>query len=264
MVAIATVLAAILISLLVTRIASIALSLTGLSRESARFQARSAFTGVGFTTGESESVVNHPVRRRVVLVLMLLGNAGLVTIVASLLLSFTGADDSSQAWHRILLLLGGLAAIIFLANNSVVDRVMTRAITSLLHRFTDLDVRDYAALLQLTAGFGVIELEISGDHWTVGRTLEELQLRREGIAVLGIQKRDGSFIGVPNGFSTVDEGDTLIVYGHTRILSEFGTRKQGPEGDASHLRAVRLHDGAGPGGPEDAQQRLRSTENLAD
>ncbi|WP_419175988.1 hypothetical protein [Desulfosediminicola sp.] len=46
-------------SILVTRIATVALTHTGLSRESARFQARSAFTGVGFTTNESEKVANH-------------------------------------------------------------------------------------------------------------------------------------------------------------------------------------------------------------
>lgn len=242
MIAIATVLAALLVSLLITRIATIALAVTGLSREAARFQARSAFTGVGFTTSEAESVVNHPVRRRVVLVLMLLGNAGLVTIVASLLLSFTGTDHPSQAWQRILLLLGGLSAIIFLANSKIVDRAMTRLITSVLHRFTDLDVRDYSALLQLTAGFGVIELEIDEDHWTAGRTLENLQLRREGIAVLGIQKVDGSFIGVPNGASRIEKGDTLILYGHTQILADLGTRKAGRAGNAAHEAAVEAHE----------------------
>lgn len=242
MLAVATVLAALLLSLLITRIATIALGVTGLSRESARFQARSAFTGVGFTTSEAENVVNHPVRRRVVLVLMLLGNAGLVTIMASLLLSFSAADDPGQTWRRIVLLLAGLAGIIFLANNKVVDKAMTRLITSLLHRFTDLDVRDYAALLQLSAGFGVIELEIARDHWTAGRTLEDLHLRREGIAVLGIQKSDGGFVGVPNGASRVDPGDTLIVYGHTQILGDFGTRRAGAAGDAAHEAAVAAHE----------------------
>lgn len=242
MLAIATVLAALLLSLLITRIATIALGVTGISRESARFQARSAFTGVGFTTNEAESVVNHPIRRRVVLILMLLGNAGLVTIVASILLSFSGADDPSQAWHRILLLLTGLSAIIFLARNQVVDRTMTRMITSLLHRFTDLDVRDYASLLQLTSGFGVIELKVGSDHWTAGRTLEDLQLRREGIAALGIQKPDGSFVGVPSGASRVEQGDTLILYGHMQILSNLGTRRPGAEGDAAHAAAVEGHE----------------------
>ena len=52
------------ISLVTTRVAALVLERTGLSREIARFQARSAFTGVGFTTAEAESVVGHPVRRR--------------------------------------------------------------------------------------------------------------------------------------------------------------------------------------------------------
>lgn len=243
MLAIATVLAALLLSLLITRIATIALGVTGLSRESARFQARSAFTGVGFTTSEAESVVNHPVRRRVVLILMLLGNAGLVTIVASLLISFSEANDASQAWQRILLLLGGLAAIVFLANNAAVDRAMTRFITSMLHRFTNLEVRDYAALLQLSAGFGVIELEVNEGHWTAGKPLQDLELRKEGVAVLGIQKTDRSFVGVPNGASVVEPGDTLILYGHKDILTAIGVRETGTEGDAEHRSAVDEHEG---------------------
>ena len=80
MLAIASLLVVVLISLIVTRVATVALVSTGLSREMARFQARSAFTGTGFTTQEAESVVNHPVRRRIVMALMLAGNAGLAKI----------------------------------------------------------------------------------------------------------------------------------------------------------------------------------------
>jgi Trk-type K+ transport system membrane component len=53
---IATLLIALALSLIITRVATMALMLTGLSRESARFQSRSAFTGVGFTTTEAESL----------------------------------------------------------------------------------------------------------------------------------------------------------------------------------------------------------------
>ncbi len=66
------------LSLHVTRVATVALEHTGLARESARFQSRSAFTGVGFTTSEAESVVGHPVRRRIVMWLMMVGNVGIV------------------------------------------------------------------------------------------------------------------------------------------------------------------------------------------
>ena len=241
MLAITTVLVALLLSMLVTKIATIALAVTGMSRESARFQARSAFTGVGFTTTEAESVVNHPVRRRVVLLLMLLGNAGLVTIVASLLISFSGADDT-QAWHRVAFLFTGLLVVFVFATNKNVDRVLSRVITSLLDKYTDLDVRDYAELLQLAGGFGVIELEVGEDHWTAGRTLDDMHLRQEGIAVLGIQRPDGSFTGVPNGANRVEPGDTLVLYGHTKLLGEFGGRQAGPEGDARHEDAAAIHE----------------------
>jgi len=65
MVAIATVLVVVLVSLLITRVATVAFTLTGLSRDVARFQARSALSGTGFTTSEAEAVVGHPVRRRI-------------------------------------------------------------------------------------------------------------------------------------------------------------------------------------------------------
>jgi len=61
MIAIISLLLVVLLSIIVTRVASIALTHTGISREAARFQARSAFTGSGFTTNESEMVVNHPI-----------------------------------------------------------------------------------------------------------------------------------------------------------------------------------------------------------
>lgn len=41
------------LSLVITRVASVMLTGTGMAREAARFQARSALSGVGFTTGSS-------------------------------------------------------------------------------------------------------------------------------------------------------------------------------------------------------------------
>jgi len=93
---------------------------SALSREMARFQARSAFTCTGFTTAEAESVVQHPVRRRIVLGLMLAGNAGLAAVVASLMLGFTHGGAGS-AGYRVLELLGGLVVLLALARSRWVD-----------------------------------------------------------------------------------------------------------------------------------------------
>ena len=65
------------VSYLIVRIGAIALEMTGMDRSRARFQALSAFTGTGFTTRETEMVINHPRRRKIVTYLMILGNAGI-------------------------------------------------------------------------------------------------------------------------------------------------------------------------------------------
>ena len=57
----------VIVSLLIVRIGTNALLLTGMSLQASRFQAASAFFGVGFTTSEAEMVVRHAVRRKIVL-----------------------------------------------------------------------------------------------------------------------------------------------------------------------------------------------------
>ena len=91
MAAVLSLLGVLVISLLVTRVGATALRLTGMSSEAAEFQSRSAFTGVGFTTLESEDILNHPVRRRILMHLMLLSNLGVGAVVATLMLSLPQA-----------------------------------------------------------------------------------------------------------------------------------------------------------------------------
>ena len=89
------------LSLILTRVATVALTMMGLSYEVAKFQARSPFTGTGFMTKEVEKVVSHPVRRRIIAMLMIIRNAGLVTIILSLILSLTGFTKGTQVLVRM-------------------------------------------------------------------------------------------------------------------------------------------------------------------
>jgi hypothetical protein len=233
----ASLLVLVLLALLVMRVATVVLTLTGLSRESARFQVRSAVTGVGFTTSETEAVVNHPVRRRVVMVLMLIGSAGVITAATTLIVSFAGADREGALW-RILLLVGGLAVLLFLARSAAFDRLLQRAIRQVLARYTDLDVRDYAALLRISGDYTVTELYVEQGDWVANRRLEELELTDEGIRVLGIVGTDGDYRGTPAGSTTIHPGETLVVYGRVDAVAEIDERKAGPSGDAEHIDAV--------------------------
>lgn len=239
MAAVLTVLIVVTLSLLVTRVATTALTLTGLSRELARFQARSALTTTGFPTLESEQMVGHPVRRRVVMGLMLTGQAGVVTVIASLALSFATAPGATDAAVRLAILIGGLVLLLWLARSRRFDRLLQPLIRWLLGRFTDLDVRDYASLLHIHGDFAVSELLVEEDDWIAGRRLQEVRPADEGLLVLGVQRDATTYLGAPTGQTRIRPGDTLIVYGPTHRLAELDRRAGGPGGDVAHEEATR-------------------------
>lgn len=238
--AIVSLLAILTLSIVITRVATVMLTATGLSRDVARFQARSAFSGAGYTTNEAESVVNHPVRRRIVLQLMLLGAAGVVTSLTSLLLSFTGTTGQQTA-NRILVLLGGLVLLRLLAASALVDRGLTRLTEWALRRYTSLNVRDYDKLLHISDDFTVAEIVPEEGDWLTGRQLSELRLRDEGVMVLGIYRDGKKYLGVPIASTEVLPGDRLVVYGEDDAIPLLAERRAGPEGDRAHDEAVQAY-----------------------
>ncbi len=233
-------LVALTLSLMVTRVAALALMFTGLSREAAKFQARSAFTGVGYTTVEAETTVNHPVRRQIIMLLMLLGNIGVATVIATIMVSVGGAVGTTWE-HKSLIavfLCGGLLALWFFFSSRWVERHMNRAIAWALKTFTDLDVRDYVALLELSGGYAVSEMIVEPQDWLANKPLMELRLSDEGILILGIRSPEGKFHGTPRGDDSIHAGDTLIVYGNIEDIEKLDRRRAGGSGDREHRVAV--------------------------
>lgn len=242
MIAIITLLVIVFLSIIITRVATIALTHTGLSRESARFQARSAFTGSGFTTQESEMVVSHPIRRRIVLLLMLLGNAGIVTAMSSLILSFVRQNGSAGFSLKIILLIAGLVALWGVAYSRWVDKWLSAMIDKALNRFTDLEVRDYASLLHLAGDYRLAELRVNQEDWLADKTMRKAGLKEEGVIVLGIERPDGTFTGTPDGNTSIRHGDILVLYGRTGALRELDERQKGVRGDIRHEQAVEAQE----------------------
>ncbi|KST66154.1 potassium channel family protein [Mastigocoleus testarum] len=238
MVALVSVLIAISLSLLITRTATEALALTGLSRPAAAFQARSAFTGSGFTTDESEKVMNHPVRRRIIMWLMFFGNAGIITVISSLVLTFISTAGFDEWLPRLLLLLLGIGFLWIVATNYTFNRFLTRWVRVALKRWTDLDVRDYASLLHLKGDYQVMEMEVKAGDWLANKRLEELHLRDEGIVILGIERQDETYIGAPHASTCISPGDSLILYGRKSGLTELDSRDAGIVGERAHQDAI--------------------------
>ncbi len=241
MIAIISLIVVLVLSLLVVRVATVALTLTGLSKELARFQARSAFTGSGFTTSESEKVVHHPIRRRIIMLLMLLGNAGIITAVSSLILSFVNTESQEgwqgNFWVRMGILIFSLALLWTLASSEWVDRWLSGYIAYALKKWTKLELRDYAGLLHLSHGYKVAELQVESRDWLAHKTLLESRLNHEGVLVLGIEKPDGTFLGTPRGNTRIMPEDTILLYGRSSVIADLDNRRADWSGQKAHEAA---------------------------
>lgn len=212
---------------------------TGLSKQTAKFQARSAFTGVGFTTSESEKLVNNPVRRRILLTLMILGNAGIITGISSLIIGFTGIENTTDAWMKIGVLILGLLLLWTIANSRIIEGWLSNIISRLLRKYTKLDVVDYASLLHLSKDYRINEIGIEEDHWLCNKQIKETRLRAEGLIILAINRKDGTFLGAPQADTVIKPLDTLLLYGRVNALSELEKRHAGFRGNIQHRKLVR-------------------------
>ncbi|WP_323174735.1 TrkA C-terminal domain-containing protein [Natrialba sp. PRR66] len=210
--------------LLVTRIGAIALRMTGISPDVASFQAASAFSGAGYTTEEAEFTVSDPSRRTIVIWLIRLGSIGIVSVLASVLLSFTNAEGENIL--TLIYIIGGVIGIILLARSQLLNRALTPVIEWALDGTTDLTIRDYTQVLGLQSEYRVAEVEINEDEWLANDTARELNLSDEGVILLGIERSD-DYIGAPGPDTEIQPGDTVTLYGKEDRLQELADRDEG-------------------------------------
>lgn len=205
------------VSFLIVRAASIALMMTGLDEKRARFQALSAFSGTGFTTKEAELVVNHHQRRRIVMWLMILGNAGIVTVIVTGTSTIVVSDGYHLAISAVILVLGTFIVYKILSRNAVVRRwekfIEHRLIKS--RAFEEVAAED---LLHLGEGYGLLRVIAKLDSPFLNAQLSELQSGDERIWVLGIE-RSGTWIPFPPESTQIVEDDRFVVYGHLATLN---------------------------------------------
>ena len=202
--------------LFITRIAAIILEYTGLSRESARFQARSAVTGCGFTTAESEEIMNNAVRRKVVGNLMLIGNVGLVASLSSMLMSFIHVNMDNLPYEvaiRVILLGVGLLILWGLSKSRLFERLVIRIFEIAVRTPMELSTYHYGSLCHLSDGFQVSEFLVEHGMHLAGKSVSECSSLFGNVKLLGIQRSPSEYVGYPDGAVLIEENDLLILYG---------------------------------------------------
>lgn len=247
----AALLVIVLVSMVAIRAGAVALSMTGVSMDMATFQSLSAFTGTGFTTTEAESIVGHPARRRIIQLQMLIGNAGLFSALAALILSLSQTNEDIEILERLLVIITGLVILLVLSKSAFLNRLLTRVLQVLFARWTILRLHDYEALLRMNKGYAISHLLIEPDSWLCDRSLRDLDLISEGLLVLNLERAGGFLVGTPGPNTELKAGDQLLIYGQEEDVAHLNDRSSGAQGEAAHAEAVerqrlrRAHESAG-------------------
>lgn len=216
MTAIITLIVIALFSWLAIKVATTALMMTGLSFDTASFQSYSAFFGVGFTTKEAELVVNHPVRRRIIRDLILVGNIGLTSALATMVATFVQGNNSLESLLIILVAAASALAISYLGRFRLLRKTLDKWISYSLTQAGLVRALDYELLLRVEHGYVVSEYLIETNNPLVGKSLRESRPWDAGVIVLAIRRNDELLPGIPGPTQIIAAGDVLVLYGQEK------------------------------------------------
>lgn len=186
----------------------IAFESTGMDREMARFQALSAFTGTGFTTLAAEQIVEHRVRRRIAMTLIILGWAGAASVVATMIRSLY--VESAVRGLTNLVLGIAIAALMGLLIRRYSDELVSAVRRAVMRRVGGLLVPQ-EDLLRVDGGLGLSRIEVPEQSRVIGTPLKELMLRRQELSVVLIERNHHSII--PTADSILEPKDHVILFG---------------------------------------------------
>jgi len=218
---------ALVASFIIVRIGAVAFELTGLEWSLAKFQSLSCFSGTGFTTKEAELITGDKRRRRIASVLMVLGNAGLVTMIATVanalnpentLLGWLSESylsflpKQSVIWVNLVIIAAALYAMYKIFNNQKLTHKFTQYLRQHILKYEFFQPVSFEELLLLTGGYGITQTEVPAGNALAGKTLAESGLRKHDIIVLAIHRKD-DMLPSPEAATIIQQGDWLILFG---------------------------------------------------
>ena len=225
-----------IVSIAVVKIGAIAFELTGLKGPQAVFQAISCFTGTGFTTKEAELVVSDPQRRRIASVLMVVGKAGLVTLLATFANSLTASDFSIPFLHGLVpqsvetLVKVAFVVIVVYALYKIIThaRLSSHLNETLKRKIVNSEFIkpvSFKELLIATGGYGVSSINVFQDSPLADRTLHDANLEAHDIVTLALE-RSGKVTANPPAQTKIMVGDRLICFGKLETIRNEMVGKQ--------------------------------------
>jgi hypothetical protein len=199
----------------VIEINTILFKMTGLDHRVARFQVISMLTGTGYTTGESELIIEHPVRRRLGAFLILFGAFSLAVIISAI----TSILDNNFFAKEIGFVAAGLVVVLFILK---IPRLQKK-----LSKWFEHDMAKHYSISELP--ISDVLLNNKEDHFTkvtifeespsIGKKLKDIIHEDEDIIILFITRGE---INIRNERleEELQAGDVIIVYGDKTAIEK--------------------------------------------
>lgn len=198
--------------------------LSGLTKEQARFQVTSLLTGTGFTTAESEKMLETKKRKRVTRDIMIISYIFNISIISTLITLFTSAHISSS--DEIFL---GLAVSLIL----LLVLIFSKRITGLRH-FVDKSFLHIVGLIYFRRKNTVVTYDYYGSNllaevklnkipdYLKNKTLAELNLEKEhDLHILSVKRKNTVITDIKGNFKFHRKDTILLIGGRFTINKIF-------------------------------------------
>ncbi|WP_108671965.1 TrkA C-terminal domain-containing protein [Peribacillus acanthi] len=190
-------------------------NMTGLDSKVARFQVISMLTGTGFTTEESNSIIDHPVRRKIGTFLILFGAFSLAVIISSI-------SNMLANNLRILELTFSISVLLVLVILSRIPRIkehFTAKLHTEMEEHYDIWEHPIKEVLFLDEDDLITEVIITEDSPLIGQKPRDILKKEEDINLLFV-KRGKIKIRKDLETEILQEGDQLFLYGNQKEIEK--------------------------------------------
>ena len=191
--------------------------LTGLKSEVSRFQVISMMTGTGFTTGESELILGHPIRRKLAIFLILFGAFSLAVIVSSIS-NFLSDDLRTK---EILFVTGGIMFVFVVLKLASIQKVLFKIFNKKMKRnieLGDLPIRE--VFIEDKEDY-ILNLHIYKDSYLFHKTIKQAIKEHDQLDVVILFIKRGEVKITKNIYDTkLHEGDQILLFGNKKVVKE--------------------------------------------
>ncbi|AMN31250.1 potassium transporter TrkA [Clostridium perfringens] len=197
---------------------TILFKLTGLPQDKARFQVISLLTSTGFTTKESEIIVQHPTRRKLASWLMVFSYVSTATFISFIVNIIMNSLINP---HTLLMIFIFIALVYTIKRFNILETLEVKLESNISNSKFWNNINDkYSGLIFRSKGYGLYEIYISNKSVLIGKSILDSNLKENEIQVLNIDKGD-KVINFPTPQYIFEYKDKITVYGNIKKINNL-------------------------------------------